>query len=213
MDNETKKQWYRSGWDDGSENESILRFRLRPDEEREVIFLSEEPIGVWQHSVYYNGRWRVYTCRDALGRCPLCEAGNKRFFVRIFPVIDITGFVGRDGTRRGVGRLYLFPARKNTSSKLRRLFSRESLPEGKLRKYRISRSEGRQVPSVGDNFEFVEFVNAEEYKEFLTPEWQDKILKTLEPLSEENLREIIGSSLEGPHPPAPDGENEDDKPF
>jgi len=206
-----KLKWLRVGWGT-EEGEEILRFRLRPNEEREIVFLSEDPICIWQHSVFYNNRWRVYTCREALGRCPLCEAGIKRFFVRIFPIIDVTGFVGRDGTRHNVGRLYLFPARQNTSAKLRRLFSREPLPEGKLRKYRVSRSEGRQVPAVGDNFEFIGFVDKSLYSSspnYFSQEWQEKILKAIEPLSEEELQKIAGAKVESQS----SVESEEDKPF
>jgi len=157
--------WYTTGEDNLDEDErqekeenqskGAKRFFLRENTEREIIFLSNDAVRIWEHNPLVNGEWKPdnwYTCRQGVFRedptCAMCQAGISRYKMGFYTILDTTAFTYK-------GREY-----KN----LRRLLALrlEGLKKIKIKKDRVGGLVGRRFlfartsaksPNVGNDWE------------------------------------------------------------
>jgi hypothetical protein len=85
----------------------LFRFRLKPDEERTIIFLTDDPPIIDEHTVHLGGkRYENYTClKNAGEECPLCAMGDKAAVTGFFVVLDRTEFTHKGKTYKNQVRV------------------------------------------------------------------------------------------------------------
>lgn len=165
------EQWWQTGFDAEVMNKPAvtrdetrnLRFWLRPNETRTVIFLTAKPeFCVWEHNVKINGKWGNHaTCLKMIKQeCALCLAGEYASGVSVFTVIDLTEYTDKKGVKHEATKR-LFVAKSETLSRLQHQIKKREEKDQSLRGavYEIHRTEGDKIPRVGDDFEFQEMAD------------------------------------------------------
>jgi len=182
----SKKGWFDTGFGDHmdkAEKEQRIkkpkRFWLRPGDEKEIIFLDDEPVCIWEHSLKIGGSWigNEFTCRKGVGenpRCPLCQSNANRYYIGFLTILDHTGWKDKDGKwHRNVRQLLAM--RLDTLKKLQVYKEKKkSLVGWKAEVSRIAGKKGddgkikatKNSAACGDVFDFVEKVDVFEDKEF-----------------------------------------------
>jgi hypothetical protein len=241
-----KMSWYNENYENydankkKQEEESLKepsRFWMRAgDEGREIIFIDSTAFSFWEHVVYKDGSFKdrkYYTCcRDLDPKgCPLCDAGNKRYLITMFTIIDTTEWMDREG------RVF-----KN----LRRLLALKTEAAGVMRQIKKSRGgnlvgykclfmrSGDKSAGTGNHVNFIgevdlndeEFVytnkdgkkfvpSAYDYKKIFAPKSRDELFRALRASSGEE--EIPYNSGNGSDDPGnytnANGEDDSDIPF
>ena len=106
-------------------NEKVIwRLFLKPDEERTVRFLTEEPINFYEHTIPSGSKYENYVCPQE--DCELCDSGNKASFRGAFLVYDKTPYKSKDGKTRN-GTVYLYVTGTQNVTKLDRQHSKYGL--------------------------------------------------------------------------------------
>lgn len=160
-----------------------LRFWLRADETKEIVFLDDAGFAFYEHNLKINGRWgNHYTCIrgiDARG-CPLCNhfgstGAGKRYLVTLRSVIDLTPFDTRDGEHREWSRKVLAAKTRTNKTLERKRKTRGSLIGAK---YSVTRTDAK-VENCGDDFEFVEEIDLGRFRYM---DKHEKVEKPIEPV-------------------------------
>ena len=102
--------------------------RSRDSAEKDVRFLTEEPINFNQHTVKTGDTYKNYTCTGK--NCPLCADGNKATFKGAYLVIDRSEFeyTDKDGKKQtGCDQVRLFVQGTRVVSQLDRISSKYGL--------------------------------------------------------------------------------------
>ena len=210
--------WYKTGFGNvpppmPRKEKTTWRFWIPYGEERDIIFLDEDPFIVAEHSCKLEGRWgHVYTCLTGVDPkgCPLCDelkSNDKALISRSYPpvscftILDSKPWVDRD---------------KNTHNWSTRLLAAKQVPSSLLAKlqnqygtllgavWTVSRL-GDKSASTGDSIMFKEwlvdpeqFDTHEQYWAALkdklgleeTPQQVDYV-KELKPKSRKELEAIV----------------------
>jgi len=207
-----KGKWFGRGYDEADKAASssavFKRFFLKPGEERQIVFLDEEPFVFWEHNVMIDGDWRNFvTCLAGMEQCPCCERGISRYFIGAYSIIDMTGWTDRDGKQhKNEKRLLL--AKRDNIKRLKRAKDRYSgLTKAVFSVYRTS----PKAFVIGDDWNFIrkmEDIKAElgidptpyDYEEEFQPKTREAII-ALNP--QPNIYSGKGG---GRRPPADDSE-------
>lgn len=143
------------------------RFYLKPDQSKTIVFLDDEPFCFNEHNPLLNGTYKDnwFICRSGMPddpRCPLCQCRVKRYYVGFLSILDLDGYVNREGDEVKNIRC-LFPMKLHTLE----IMGKQKKKRGTLvgAKYEVSRSTNKNAAAVGDMFEFVGFVDLKS-KEF-----------------------------------------------
>lgn len=73
--------------EDASEAMKGKKIFLKEGESKQIHFLDDEPVGVYEHNFYKEKK--TFTCLEGSGEaCPMCEGGNNKKYTGYFPVID-----------------------------------------------------------------------------------------------------------------------------
>jgi len=151
-----------------------FRFRVPVGETRSIIICDDKPdFFLYEHSLKdAEGNWgKLFTgCTKAFDNCPVCEStGKESYYAMILTCIDLTPFNLRDGTEIEFSRklLVVKPAQQK---KFLRFFNKEGTLRGAL--FEMTR-DGDKDSSIGNDIEFVEFVDEDEMASY-TRSWKDK---------------------------------------
>lgn len=111
------ENWYDEGF---AKTEEIARERQRQQDKQkvrrvwmkagnfvEVLILDDKSFSFWEHDIRSEGKWgNHYTClanmKGANGlpmECPACLASNKRYYITLIPVIDMTAWTDKQGKK------------------------------------------------------------------------------------------------------------------
>jgi hypothetical protein len=204
--------WFKTGYDgfeEAREEEQKNRAKppqrvwMPPDKYREIIFVDDECIQFWEHQLYLNGTWQNwFTCLENIPPdenpegCPLCDSGQKKYYVTMYTVIDATPWVDKKGNeRKNVKRL--LAVKTDVAKAIERSRQRRGSLEGcKYEFYRASETDA----SSGDIREFLGEVDlsADEFKykdkqgKIWTPESYD-YEKFFAPKSRSELLRILNA--------------------
>lgn len=151
-----------------------FRFYVPVGETRRVIVTDDKPdFFMYEHALKdADGKWgRLFTgCVKTFDNCPVCEsAGKESYYAMFLSVIDLTPFTLRDGTEVEFSRklLVVKPAQQK---KFLRFFQKEGTIRGAM--FDMTR-DGDKDSSIGNDIEFVEFVDEDELATY-TRSWKDK---------------------------------------
>lgn len=151
-----------------------FRFRVPVGETRQIIICDDKPdFFLYEHSLKdAEGNWgKLFTgCVKTFDNCPVCESsGKESYYAMILTIIDLTPFTLRDGTEIEFSRklLVVKPAQQK---KFLRFFNKEGSLRGAL--FDMTR-DGDKDSSIGNDIDFVEFVDEEEMETY-TRSWKDK---------------------------------------
>jgi hypothetical protein len=158
--------WYSKGFDGLAREEARIqasqtpnRFWVPVGERREVVFVDDEPMQVYEHNPKMNGSWRNwFTClRDIEDPCPACDIfGEKtRYLVGFLTCVDVSKWVDKKGNAHQF-ELSFFAAKVGMMKKLKRKIEDAKEAErsfaGSL--YRASRDTDKE-PSSGSELEYI----------------------------------------------------------
>ncbi len=183
--------WYKQGWDNipkEGEGRMVSRFFLKPEEERIVIFIDNEPFCFWEHELYLNNQRVYYTCIKGLeSRCPLCEkTSSRRYYAGAFTILDLTEWTDKTGKIHSISKKLLI-AKQRFLYKLSKQVAKRN---GKLSgcKFSLLRTDGN-APRTGDNIEFIERVDLTKFDAELIKPFE--YVKLFEPRKVEFLDEVV----------------------
>lgn len=179
-----KKSWYSTGYDGvDREKERIARaggpnrYWMKEGTTREVVFIDDEPLCVYEHQWRANGHWRnTCTClKDTNDITPCCEKlGEKsRSFVGFYTAVDCTKHTDSKGNSYQF-EVKLFPAKLKTLGVLRRKKESKGSLIGAM--FRVTRDTSDD-PNCGNDFEFVREADLE--KLFAVANYRGKKLPDL----------------------------------
>lgn len=151
-----------------------FRFFVPVGETRQVIVCDDKPdFFLYEHALKDSeGRWgRLFTgCIKEHDNCPVCTAtGKESYYAMVLTVVDLTPFETRDGDTVEFSRKLLIvkPAQQK---KFLRFYNKEGTLRGAM--FDMTR-DGDKDSSIGNDIEFVEFVDEEELATY-TRSWKDR---------------------------------------
>lgn len=177
-----------------------FRFFLKPGTSALVTFVDNAGIGLLEHNMKINGRWgNFYTCLRDFSECPLCESGDKPYYVMIWTIIDHSKYVSERTGKEYKNTKKLLVAKQSVITKIRRrLSSKELNGDLTFATFSFSRDK-REECATGEDIEFVRRCTRDELlrmkpegisvDEWLTPFDYRTLFK---PKSVEELRRIAG---------------------
>lgn len=175
--------WHKTGWGDVNEegakspfeNKGPRRFWLPPEGKALLLFLDEDPTGVWQHQFKMNGKWDNFEIclkkSKIADRCPIDDSGDKMFpsFVGQFTVMNMTSWFTKKDKREVCFKREVFGAKIGSKDKpgILKKIERMRSQEGSLRGsvYEVYRS-GSKTESCGDEFRLVEKIDIKEVETY-----------------------------------------------
>lgn len=156
-----------------------MRFYLPYGQSTEVIFLTAKPeVVIWEHQVTVGNDRRNYaTCLRHLNQeCPLCSqhptvrAGVKTYRAALFSVIHLTQFELKKGDRAGtiIKNPKLFLVAKEAPYEIlgrraKKLAEKDLTLRGA--KFTFTRSTAKTSANVGDDIQFEEMVDLDQYED------------------------------------------------
>lgn len=181
--------WYNENYENYEENKQREaeervrlpgRFWMEADSEgKEIIFVDDRAFAFWEHVVYkdgnFSGEREYFTCcreTDPNG-CPLCDAGNRRYYVTMYTIIDTTEWFDKKGNIRKNTRRLL--ALKGDSANIMRNIkkTRNSLVGYKCLFMRT----GKQSVATGNHVNFIAEVDLNDEEFLYTSPRDGKIYK------------------------------------
>lgn len=147
--------------EDNTQDYGPRRFWLKPDTSTDIIFLDDNPLRFYEHSVCINGKWagNTATCTQE-SDCPLCAIGDKPAYVGVWSVVDRSQWKDKKGIEHK-DELRLFVAKSKVMTKLSRRSEKfrakqraKGVPETGLTGiiFEVTRGDGKSA-STGDDFE------------------------------------------------------------
>lgn len=183
-----------------------FRFFLTPGETREIIIVDEAPDFFRNEHALKNpktNRFNLFTpCIDEEANCPACSASDKpAYYAMYLTVIDNTPYTNRDGDEIEWSKKMLV-VKLSQQKKIARLYEKHGTLRGMV--LEMTR-DGDKDAAIGNDIEFVEFIEEEEFDDFVS-EYTDKDGKVHEILggepfdyesiypdvTEKQLRAIVG---------------------
>ncbi len=176
------------------------RFFLKPKTGTKITFLDSEGFAFLEHHMKVDGRWgNFFTCLRDFSECPLCETGDRSYFVMAWTIIDHSKYISERTGREYRNTKKLFVAKSAVVNKLVR---RREAAGGDLTGcvFEIHRDKKEEC-ATGEDIEFVKRLSAEELMK-LAPEGVDpaewikpfNYAELFRPKSVEELRRIAGTS-------------------
>ena len=140
------------------DDNELRRVWLKPGQEIELVFETDEPACLWEHQLNMDGHWRNwFTCRrDMEDGCHICDHENDNpAYIGAYVARDMTGWKNKKGELRGVGRRVLYVGKRKTLKQLKSL--KEKREARGLRglkgvRFSITRSDSSS-PNCGDLFD------------------------------------------------------------
>ena len=177
-----------------------FRFFLKPGTSAMVTFVDSMGIGLLEHNLKVGGRWgNFYTCLRDFSECPLCESGDRPYYVMVWTIIDHSKYVSERTGKEYKNTKKLLVAKQSVITKLRRrLSSKELNGDLTFATFSFTRDK-REECATGEDIEFVRRCTREEMlrmkpegisaEEWLSPFDYRSLFK---PKSVEELRRIAG---------------------
>lgn len=131
-------------------NRAPFRVRVMENSTVPVVYLDDDGFSFQEHTVQNGKRWEQWTCLGA-GNCPLCQSGNKPYFVTVFSVIEMTKWTDNRGqVHQNEKKIHALKA----ESALTLLNKKERWGGLKGKGVLLSRK-GQKDPSSGSDFELM----------------------------------------------------------
>lgn len=172
-DEEIERQKQRSEERRNASNKPF-RFFVPVGETRQIIVCDDKPdFFLYEHALKDSeGRWgRLFTgCIKEHDNCPVCTAtGKESYYAMVLTIIDLTPFDTRDGSTVEFSRKLLIvkPAQQK---KFLRFYNKEGTLRGAM--FDMTR-DGDKDSSIGNDIEFVEFVDEKELATYARS-WKDR---------------------------------------
>lgn len=160
--------WYTEGEEGLDEDEKqekaeysgkgAKRFFLRENTEREIIFLSDDAVRIWEHNPLVNGEWKPdnwYTCRQGVFRndptCAMCQGNIQRYKMGFYSIMDTTEFTFKGKTYKNLRRLLAL--RLEGMKRIKKKKERQGGLVG--RRFLFSRTSAK-APNIGNDWEFMQ---------------------------------------------------------
>ena len=192
------------------------RFWMKPEQEINVQFCDSQPKRFWEHlfGVNFHTGQRSFsqgfaTCighqsNGFVDDCPACVGRIRRRYVGMLTIINLTGWEGKDGGKRGQNEKQILAA---TTDDLRRL-ERKASQVGSFVKeengvkvgavFAVFRTKADKSPRIGDDWSFTGF---KPFPEDVDPSPID--YKQFAPFTPEKLQELVEKYGESEQPSAP----------
>lgn len=174
----------------------VNKFWLNKGETREVVFISDERFGVYEHTIPMNGRFETFTC--AGGDCAFCGLQKPRGYAEYCSILDLTPYVTKDNKEKKVSRRALGVGKDISML----LDMRRKEAGGSLigRKFRVTRI-GDKSKTCGNDWSLVAGAPADLSK--LPPELKPFDFKdALRPLPAAQIQSILNYAGAGAAPAA-----------
>lgn len=204
---------------------------------KDIVFLSDDPFGFWEHDYKMNGKWGNHdVCISQIdGPCPMdVNKSDKlpisKYFIGLFSALDFSEWTNKEKKVIKYQRKVL-AAKDKLAQKIRRHKEKRGSLIGV--QFTLTRDAGDQTPSTGDDMEFVkdwklpdllaackahfnsqgaksEFIEKFNLEPFDFP-------KLIKPRKRGELQHLVDAVRNGGGAPAGDGESggrvEEDVPF
>lgn len=191
-------EWYEGN--DVSEDEEFervmkanrKRFWLTRGESRKIVFMTDEPVFIWEHDFRVDGHFGNYfTCLRYLKvACPGCKTTYKAKKVAVYRILDLTPFVVGEGTEdertiEYFRRFLVAPLNIHKVIMKKRVEVKEKHDLGLAgAMFEVIRGEGDRAAKVGDIYRYLEHTDLTKYT------WTNSegVETVLEPLSMDWLK-------------------------
>jgi len=175
--------WFKTGWSESNEegakspfeSKGPRRFWIPPEKTARVLFLEDEPTGIWEHGFQIRGKWGnfepCHTKNKISDRCPPCDSGDKMFprFSGLFSMINMTPWFTKKDNREINFQREVFAANIGSKDKpgILKKIERLKQAEGRLRGcvFEVYRS-GAKTESCGDEFKLVEKIDVDKIESY-----------------------------------------------
>jgi len=128
-----------------------------PNNEAEIIILDEtldDIVGMYEHNLKIGGKFGHFEgCPKEWDNCPICDRGEKSYYVVFFTVLVLRPWVSKDGKKSGEWTKMLLPIKSSQLAKFDELCQASQKKNGKLRgTYFFMRRDtaNAQSPSTGE---------------------------------------------------------------
>jgi hypothetical protein len=128
-----------------------------PNNEAEIIILDEtldDVVGMYEHNLKIGGWFRHFeACPKEWDNCPLCERGEKSYYVVLLSVLVLRPWVSKDGKKSGDWTRMLLPVKSAQLAKFDELCQASQKKNGKLRgtSFVMKRDTSNpKCPSIGE---------------------------------------------------------------
>lgn len=208
------RQWYNTGYEAADQEKERQaraggpnRFWMKAGTTREIVFVDDEPLSLFEHQWRANGHWRNWAtcCREISDVAPCCEklGDRSRSFTGFYTIIDCSDHKDSKGTSYQY-ELKLLPAKLATI----KLIQRKKTEKGSLigLSYNVSR-DSNDDPNCGNDFSFSKEVDLD--KLFKVANYRGKKLVDLYKEATENpqvlqrLKDTFQLSLDSNGNPLP----------
>lgn len=187
----------------------LFKFFIQEDGgEAEVRFLTEEPVGFYEHAIMRGGKFDSVVCtRDS--SCPLCSSGNKATFKGAYIIIDKRPFEYTDKSgkvKKGDKQIRLFVQGMRVVSQLDRISSKYGLSNRDITIVRSGKGTATSyMIEKGDKYE----VTPKEISALLPEKLREEYNGTTESLMDIIERQLASEVVNG----YTDEDEDDDLPF
>lgn len=152
----------------------VFRFFVPVGETKEIIILDDAPdFYMYEHTLKnpQTKRWDLHVpCIKEWDNCPVCEEVGESYYAMFLTVLDLTPYTDKDGNRHEYSRK-LMVVKPSQQKKFIRRFRKDGTLRGAL--FECSR-DGQKDAAIGNDIEFVEFVDEEELDNDYIRVWTDK---------------------------------------
>lgn len=151
-----------------------LRFFMKPGETKEIVILDDKPdFFLYEHTIKdpRTGKWGLnLPCIKEFDNCPVCEEVKESIYTMFLSILDLTGFEDSKGNWREFSRKLLCVKPSQQKKYLRR-FHKEGTLRGAI--FEVTR-DGDMDATIGNDIEFIEFMDEEELANDYINEWKDR---------------------------------------
>ncbi len=141
------------------------RFWLNRGETKTIIFLTNKPVQVREHTVKVDNKWQTFTCLKMLEMaCPLCTYAKEvdsgyAYEAAVFTVLDTSEYKAQNGVVYK-NQKKLFLAKSQTLEKIQRRANQAVQKGGSLRGaiVEVYRGNSKTAPTVGEEFELKDII-------------------------------------------------------
>lgn len=151
-----------------------LRFFMKPGETKEIVVLDDKPdFFMYEHTIKdpRTGRYGLnLPCIKEYDNCPVCERMKESTYIMFLSVLDLTGYEDRKNVWHEFSRK-LLPVKPSQQKKYIRRYQKEGTLRGAI--FEVTR-DGDMDANIGNDIEFIEFMDEEELINDYISEWTDR---------------------------------------
>jgi len=151
-----------------------LRFFMKPGETKEIVILDDKPdFFMYEHTIKdpRSGKWGLnLPCIKEHDNCPVCEEVKESIYTMFLSVLDLTGFEDSKGNWHEFSRKLLC-VKPSQQKKYIRKYTKEGTLRGAI--FEVTR-DGDMDANIGNDIEFMEFMDEEELINDYISEWKDR---------------------------------------